>query len=180
MVGCWGGVQLGVIFCSWGWARRRRKGKGTWRQRWKVSLGLATVKCFKPQYLCKFQPCDPGGLWASCPVARPQSIKNNKNMAGPVHSCLPGESAPELLFEGALESQPQISHFYCLFSTTRNEMFTCTQNYASNLICPLPGSSRAMKTEFLIPNQPWNILSDKTRATNALFYLEKLSVDPKF
>lgn len=27
---------------------------------WKVSSGLATVRRFKPQYLCKLQPRDPG------------------------------------------------------------------------------------------------------------------------
>ena len=157
MAGCGGGVQLGAIFCSRGWARRRRKGKGTWRQL-EGLLGSGYSETLQTSISVQAPTTWPGGLWASCPAARPQSIKNNKLMAGPVHLFLPRESAPEPVFEGALESQHQISRFSCLFSTMRNEMFTCTQNYVSDLICPLPGSSRTIKTVYLIPNQPWNIL----------------------
>lgn len=66
----------------------------------------------------------------------------------PVHSCLRGGSAAKPVFEGALGSEPHISHSSFPPSTIRNEMLTCTQNYVRDPICPLPGSSRATEMEY--------------------------------
>lgn len=59
--GCGRGMQFGVILLYLG-GTQRRKSKGSWRQYLKLSSGLATIKCFKPQHLCKLQQRDPGGL----------------------------------------------------------------------------------------------------------------------
>lgn len=136
-------------------------------------MGLAETKCLKPQHLCKLQWCDVG-VWASCPAARLQSIKNNKHTAAPVHVCLLGGSAAKQVFEGALELEPQTSFFF----PPQHEMFTYTQNYVSDFIC-LPFRIIQDNKNWILDFQLWNVLLNKRRTTNTLSCIEKLYTDPR-
>lgn len=160
--------------CAW-----RRESRGSWRQYPKLSLvWLQQAKPFQastslPATVMRPQGFELPALQLDC---NPSKITSTQK--APVHSCLRGGSAAKAVFERALESEPQISHSSFLPSTIRNEMFTCTQNYVRDLICPVSGSSRATKTEYS-NSQPWNVLPSKATATNALSCTEKLYMDPR-